>query len=146
MWIFCGGDVGGTARPACAWCGGGVLAIADCGAVRPACAQQTFFRMRAVSPAKSFAFHGMEEIDDEIIDFLPVFDRLFPFGGDGRQAVIGSRDLTVDGADGIGIAAQIDGGDHPVAEAFRGMEGPQGGVQRADAPAGIVDGFPRGIR
>ena len=88
----------------------------------------------------------MEENDDEIIDFLPVFDRLFPFGGDGRQAVIGSRDLTVDGADGIGIAAQIDGGNHPVAEAFRGMEGPEGGVQRADAPAGIVDGFPRGIR
>ena len=74
MGIFCGGDVGGTARPACAVGGG---------AVRPACAQQTFFRMRAVSPAKSFAFRGMEEIDDEIIDFLPVFDRLFPFGGDG---------------------------------------------------------------
>ena len=100
----------------------------------------------AISPTKLHALSGREEHDDEIIDFLPVFDRLFPFGGDARQAVIGSGDLPVDGADGIGIAAQIDGGDHSVAEAFRGMEGPQGGVQRADAPAGIVDGFPRGIR
>ena len=45
------------------------------------------------------AFRDMEEIDDEIIDFLPVFDRLFPFGGDGRQAIIGSGDLPVDSAD-----------------------------------------------
>ena len=81
---------GGAVRPACAVGGG---------AVRPACVQQTFSACGTISPAKLHAFCGMEEIDNEIIDFLPVFDRLFPFGGDGRQAIIGSGDLPVDSAD-----------------------------------------------
>ena len=93
-----------------------------------------------------FAFHGMEKGDHEIIDFLPVFDRFPPFGGYGRQAIISSGDLSINGADGIGIAAQIDGGDHAVAEIASSMESPQCGVQCADAPAGVIDLFPRDIR
>ena len=93
-----------------------------------------------------FAFHGMEKGDHEIIDFLPVFDRFPPFGGYGRQAIISSGDLSIHGTDGIGIAAKIDGGDHAVAEIVSRMESPQCGVQCADAPAGVIDLFPCGIR
>ena len=66
-------------------------------------------------------------------------DALAPLEGDAGLAVIGPGDLAEDGAGGIGVVAEVDGQERPVAERGAALEGPEGRLQRVDDVAAAAD-------
>src|SRR6185437_6211010 len=56
-------------------------------------------------------------------------ESLAPAPGDRRSTVDGTRELSGDGADRVGIAAEIDRLDHSLLEAFGARQAPESGVQ-----------------